>query len=130
MDIIKIVVFAIVGAFLSLVLKEQKAFLGIAVSILTSVIVLFSVLPELEQVISYVRSLYHAAGGKDLYIDNVLKITGITCLTWLGSDILKEAGMTSASAVIKLAGKVVCMGICLPVLGALFEMLTAILPNS
>lgn len=129
MDVVKLVGLAVVGAFFSLVLKEYKPFLGTALSILTAAAVFFFALPELTRVVAYAQSIYRAAGGADLYMDSVLKITGITCLTWLGSDILKDAGLTAASSAVIIAGKVLCMGLCLPVVGALFEMLLSILPT-
>ncbi len=129
MDVVKIVVLAILGAFLSQVLKDYKPFLGTALSIITMVSVLFFSLPYLERIIEYAQSIYRAAGGKDTYIDCVLKITGIVCLTWLGSDILKDAGLSAASTAVVMTGKVVCMGLCLPVIGTLFETLLSILPN-
>ena len=89
----------------------------------------FFALPELERITVYAKSIYQAAGGKDMYIDSVLKITGIACLTWLGSDILKDAGLSAASTAVVMTGKVVCMGLCLPVIGALFQTLLSILPN-
>lgn len=125
---VKIVVLAVLGAFISLVLKEYKPYLGAALSIITAATVFFFALPELEHVTSYAQSIYRSAGGKDMYIDNVLKITGIACLTWLGSDILKDAGLTAASSAVIITGKVICLGICLPVIGSLFQTLTAILP--
>lgn len=129
LDVVKIVVFAILGAFLSQVLKEYKPFLGTALSIITASAVFFFALPELERITVYAKSIYQAAGGKDMYIDSVLKITGIACLTWLGSDILKDAGLSAASTAVVMTGKVVCMGLCLPVIGALFQTLLSILPN-
>ena len=128
MDIVKIVALAILGAFLSLVLKEYKPFLGTALSTVTAAAVFFFALPYLERITVYARSIYCAAGGKDMYIDSVLKITGVACLTWLGSDILKDAGLTAASSAVVITGKVLCMGICLPIIGTLFETLLSILP--
>ncbi len=128
MIIIKILLLGILGAFFSLILKEQKQPLGVLVSVLTACTVLFLILPELEKIISYAKALYNASGGKDMYIDSVFKITAIAFLAWLGSDILKESGLLAASNIIIMAGKVMCLLICLPVVSELFNIILAILP--
>ena len=128
MNAIKIVAFALLGGVLSLVLKEYKPFLGAILSIITAVTVFFFMLPELERITAYGRTLYEVAGGEDLYLGSVMKIVGITSITWLGSDMLKDAGLLAASQVVVMAGKVLCVGLCLPIIATLFETVLSILP--
>lgn len=129
MDAVKIVAFALLGAVLSLVLKEYKPFLGVMLSILTAATVFFFVLPELERITAFGSNLYRAAGGGELYLDSVMKIVGITSITWLGSDMLKDAGLSAASQAVVMAGKVLCVGLCLPIISTLFETVLSILPT-
>lgn len=129
MDVVKVVIFSIVGAFLSLVLKEYKPFIATALSVVTATAVFVFVLPELKNVIDYAKAVYCAAGEYDMYIEKVLKITGIACLAWFGSDILKDAGQLAAASAVVMVGKILCMSLCLPMIGALFEMLVSILPS-
>lgn len=128
MDIIKIVAIGITGAFFSLFLKEYKPPLSVALAVITGCAVLFFAFPEIEKITSFAKVLYHAAGGKDAHIDSVLKITGIACLAWFGSDICKDAGLSSVSSAIVIAGKAVCLGMCIPVMSQLFDMIVKILP--
>ncbi len=128
MTIIKIVVFSLLGAFLSLILKEYKPSLALALSVITAITVLFFSLPWIERVIDSAKGIYYAVGGKDLYVENVLKVTGIACVTWIGSDVLKEAGLLAAASAVTIAGKAFCVFLCIPVLGTLFETLTSLLP--
>lgn len=129
MEMIKIVALGVLGTFLALVLKEQKPFLGIALAILTATAVLLLAFPRLSEITVYAKTLYRAAGGRDFYLDSILKITGIACLARIGSDICKDAGLTAVSSAIGMAGRLICICICLPSVGALFEFLTAILPG-
>lgn len=128
MNVIKIVAFALLGAVLSLVLKEYKPVFGTVLSILTALTVFFFILPELERITAFGRTLYDVAGGEDLYLDNIMKIVGITGISWLGSDMLKDAGLSAASQAVVMAGKVVCVGLCLPIIATLFETVLSILP--
>ncbi len=128
MDITKIVAIGVMGAFFSLFLKEYKPFISVSLAVITGCLILFLILPEIEKIISFAKVIYRAAGGKDAHIDSVLKITGIACLAWFGSDICKDAGLSSVSSAIIIAGKAVCLGICIPVIGQLFDMIIKILP--
>ena len=73
MEIVKILGIALIGTFLALVLKEQKAVFGIAVGILTAVAVFLFFAPTLLEIISYVRDLSSALDGEDAYIRTILK---------------------------------------------------------
>ncbi len=128
MDIVKIVAIGITGAFFSLFLKEYKPFLSVTLAVITSCVLLFLILPQIEEITSYAKNIYRAAGGNDVHIDSILKITGIACLAWFGSDICKDAGLSSVSSAIVIAGKSVCLVLCIPIVSQLFEMLVRILP--
>ena len=128
MDIVKIVAIGIMGAFFSLFMKEYKPFVSVALAVVTGSVILFMVLPEFEKVITYAKGVYRAVGGNDVYINSVLKVTGIACLTWFGGDVCKDAGFSSVSSAVVLAGKVVCLVLCIPVISQLFDMLVKILP--
>lgn len=129
MDMAKIVVLGITGAFLSLILKENKQFTGIAISILTAITVFFLVLNDFEEIISFLKRMFISIGGRDAHIDTVLKIVGITCMTHLGEGILKEAGLSAAAFSVTLAGRIICIGMCVPIVAVLFNTILSVIPN-
>lgn len=129
MDVIRIVGISIVGAVLFLIFKEQNPFVGIALSIATVIVILFFAFPEIERIFTYIKSFYRMASVDVPYLDIMLKIIGIVFLVQIGSDILKDAGFHAASTAVMMTGRVVCTGICLPVLTTLLKTILFILPG-
>ncbi len=128
MDTVKIIATAIVGTLLALVLKEQKPYMGIVLSFICALCVFFMALPYIEKIITYVRAIYESTGGKDSYINILLKIAGVGTLSSLGSSLCADAGLTSVSYVVAISGKVICMCMVLPVVIEFFTELISILP--
>ncbi len=126
MDTVKIMAMAIVGIMLSLVLKEQKQFLGIAVAIICSVCLFFMLLPYLEKVVSYVKILSTSLQGD--FLRTLLKLTGIGAVTTLTSNLCRDAGFSAIGGVVMLSGKAICMCLVLPVIGKFLSGILSILP--
>ncbi len=125
---IKIMALAIVGAMLSLILKEQKAYFGIALSLLCTICVFFMGLPYLERVVSYVRVLYSSFGGEDSYMSTLLKVTAIASVSVVTSGLCSDAGMSALSNVVIFCSKIICLCLCLPVISDFFYELLGVLP--
>ena len=128
MDGIKIMVTAIVGVMLALVLKEQKPYMGIALTVVCAVYIFFLGLPYLDRVTSYVRVFYSSFGSDKGYMSTLLKITGIAILSTLAANICSDAGMSAVSSAVNFTGKIICMCMTLPVIADFFQELINILP--
>ena len=125
---IKIMSLAIVGALISLILKEQKSYFGIATSLLCAMCVFFMGLPYLEKVVSYVRVLYSSFGASENYMGTLLKITGIASVSVITGGLCADAGMSALSGVVNMCGKIICLCLTLPVISDFFYELLSILP--
>ena len=126
MDTVKIMAMAIVGVMLSLVLKEQKQYLGTAVAIICSVCLFFMLLPYLEKVVSFVKVLSSSLQGEFLKI--ILKITGIGAITNLTSNLCRDAGFSAIASLVVFSGKAMCMCMVLPVIVKFLNSIVGILP--
>ena len=125
---IKIMALAIVGAMLSLILKEQKAYFGMALSLVCVICIFFMGLPFLEKIVSYVRVLYSSFGAAESYMSTLLKITAIASLSGITCTLCSDAGMSALSGVVSLCAKVICMCLTLPVISDFFYELLSVLP--
>ncbi|MBQ3181155.1 MAG: hypothetical protein IJB50_00110 [Clostridia bacterium] len=125
---IKIMAMAIVGTMLSLILKEQKSYFGIATALLCAMTVFFMGLPYLERIVSYVRVLYSSFSGSDFYMSTLLKITGIASVSVITSGLCADAGMSALSGVVNLCAKIICLCLTLPIIGDFFYELLSVLP--
>ncbi len=126
MDAVKIMAMAIVGIMLSLVLKEQKQYLGIAVAIISSVCLFFMLLPYLEKVVSYIKILSSSLDND--FIGTILKVTGIGVLTTLSSNLCRDGGFSAIASIVMFSGKAICMCLVLPVIGSFLLQILSILP--
>lgn len=127
MEAIKIMAVAITGVMLSLVLKEQKQFAGVAVSIMVCICIFFIMFPYLEKVISYIKTIYTSFGDKNI-IGILLKTTGIGMLSAFSSDICRDAGFSSVASLITFSGKAICMCVVLPVIATFMSEILTIIP--
>ncbi len=125
---IKIMAIAITGTLLALILKEQKAYLGISLALVCSMCIFFLGLPYLEKIVSYARTLYSAFEDTDTYMSVLLKITGIAAVSSLTSSICADAGMSAVSAVVGFCGKIICVCFTLPVISDFFYEILRVLP--
>ena len=106
MDIISIAAVAILSAFLAVVVKQYKPEYALAVSLIASVIVLFSVVSFIVPIISELRSMMDNVAIDYKYITVLIKAVGICYITQFASDTCKDAGQTAISNKIELAGKI------------------------
>lgn len=125
---IKIMSLAIVGALISLILKEQKSFFGIATGFLCALTVFFMGMPYLERVVSYVKALYSSFGGAQSYMSTLLKITAVAAVTVITSGLCTDSGMSALSNVVNFCGKIICLFMTLPVISDFFYELLNVLP--
>lgn len=128
MDAVKIMATAIVIIMLALLLKEQKPYMATALVIVGALYIFFLVLPYLDRIASYIRVLYSETGEKDFYMNTVLKITAISIIASLTSNLCKDSGMSAVASVVTLSAKAICMCMTLPVMADFFENLLLVLP--
>lgn len=125
---IKIMSLAIVGALISLILKEQKSYFGVTTGFLCALAVFFMGIPYLERVVSYVKTLYSSFGGAQIYMATLLKITAVAAVTLITSGLCSDSGMSALSNVVNFCGKIICLFMTLPVISDFFYELLSVLP--
>ena len=127
MEIFKIVSLGIVATTLIIILNNFKSEFSIYISILTSVI--FSmILTPLTSVIDVLRNLSIKANLEITYFTVILKIIGTAYIVEFGSQICRDAGQNSIAMKLELAGKITIMVLAIPILVALMDLITKILP--
>lgn len=124
MDILKIAAVGIVTAFCSLTLKEHKSELGIVVAIAGGCVILLMVLDYFTDVFGYIVSLIDKSGVNGEAVKSVVKIVGIGYVTEFSAGIVEDSGNKSLAEKIVMAGKVIILAVSLPILTALFDLVT------
>lgn len=128
-DIIKITAWGILGTFLALVLKEHKPHVALCIGLLTGTGICMLLMPHLAALVSFVKQLYASVGGEDKYFDALMKVTGISILSKIASDVCKDAGQQAAASAVSMAGRILCVCLCLPQVAAIFTLLTSLIPT-
>ncbi len=118
-NIFSIVLFLIITAVLSVVLRRYDSAIALMMVIGAAILLLLLIVPMLSQVIeslSEVTSLI-SQGPFDI----VIKAVGISVLSGLASDLCLDAGQNALSSIAILSGKVAIVVSALPLLGELMQ---------
>lgn len=128
MDIIQIVLLGIVASILYLIVKEINAAFAFFIILVTSVFIFVLIMQKVTHVLTFVEMIGTKAAVESIYMKTILKIIGIAYLIELGVHLTEDAGMTSVSKKIELAGKITILLLALPILEAVIEMILNFLP--
>ena len=128
MDILKILAFSLLGAVLSILIKQLKPEFVPFVE-LSCVIVVFSMIYDgLKQTLTSVFDVVSYTDVVDEeYVSLLLKVLGIAVIGKIGSDVCRDAGNSVLATGVELAGKVVILTLCLPLLMSLLKLTVGII---
>ncbi|GIM27952.1 stage III sporulation protein AD [Clostridium polyendosporum] len=127
MLIIKIVSFCFITLFLYLILKEQKSETAIYVSIVAGILIFLILVPQISEIINFIKDIATKANIDIIYIEIVLKIVAIAYLTSFCSEICKDAGAGSIATKVEFSGKIIILVLAIPILMAVLESILKIM---
>lgn len=129
MEIIQIVALGIIATILVVILKQsnQPTF-AIVVSIVTGLMIFFMIIDKLRYVINTLGDLSRSVNIEFTYFTIILKIIGIAYIVEFGAQISRDAGEEAIASKIELGGKITIMVLAMPILLALIDLITKILP--
>ena len=118
----------IIGCILCLVLREyhrpQAVFLSIGVSLL----LLIGISPELRHIVVTASGLYAESRLDPACFTILCRALGITWLTQLGTDICKDCGEQTIATAVTLCGRILLVGLSLPLFGTLADLVLEVMP--
>jgi stage III sporulation protein AD len=127
MEIIKIVAFAFMALFIVLVVKEQKNDLAVYISIAVGIVIFLFMITKITVVLQFVQQLATKANIDFIYLTTVLKILAIAYLASFCNEICKDAGQGSLGAKVEFAGKILILGLAIPILMAVLQSILKIM---
>ena len=128
MEIIQIVAFALIAAFLSLVLREYKPFYAVMVAVVAGVLIFLRVVAYLSALISYLVEITLQTSISLVYLNTLLKIIGIAYIAEFGSQICRDAGESVIAGKVEFAGKLLILVLAMPLLSAVLETILKFVP--
>ncbi|HLR41864.1 MAG TPA: stage III sporulation protein AD [Pseudogracilibacillus sp.] len=130
MDMIQIISLAMIASLFYLLLKEVVPAFAFATMLITAIYILFVILSEMVHVLQLLRNLANKVAIQSIYLDTIIKIIGIAYVTELGANVTKDAGLSSVSTKIELAGKVFILLLAIPIIEAVMEVILQFAPTS
>lgn len=127
MNIVSIVAIGIVGAILTVIIKQYKPEYAIFISIITVAIIMSNVISIALPIISDIKSLLNKTSISFEHLSILLKAVGICYLTQFVCDICKESGQTAIANKIEIAGRVAICFISLPLFHDLISIVETII---
>lgn len=128
MDIVKIIGVGIVSLIFIIVIKQYKPEFAIYISLLSGILILFLTMDKFTGIVELLKSLASKASVNKEFLEILLKITGIAFLTEFAVSICRDSGESAIAQKIDLGGKVIIIGMSIPIISALLELIIKILP--
>ncbi|MED1863516.1 stage III sporulation protein AD [Fictibacillus nanhaiensis] len=129
LEIIQIVGFGLVAAFLALVLKEQKANFAFLVTLMVGAGIFFFLIDKIGQILAMLQRLAINANVNMVYVETLLKIIGIAYIAEFGAQITRDAGQGAIASKIELGGKILILVMAIPILTVIIETVLTLIPK-
>lgn len=113
----KLVSAALIGVFLSLLIKDRAPKIAFCLSAVCGVLILTSAAEDISSVVSFADGVF---SGSEVF-GLLLKATGLAYITDFASDLCRDAGENGNAKRLELAGKAAIIAMSLPVIGTLFD---------
>ena len=123
---IKIAILGIVVVLLALPFRIIKGEYSLYLSIAGCILIFYFVLGKMQQVIELMEKIGASLPIDSGYLGILVKIIGITYITEFSADLCKDAGYSALAGQIAIAGKLSVLGISMPVITALLEMVSGL----
>ncbi|WP_434304616.1 stage III sporulation protein AD [Clostridium botulinum] len=127
MEIIKIVAFAFISLFLILIFKGRRDDLAVQISIAAGVIIFLFLTSKITAILQFMQQLALKTNIDFIYLSTVFKILGIAYLATFCSEICKDAGENSLASKVEFAGKILILGLAIPILMAVLQSILKIM---
>ncbi|MDE6402066.1 MAG: stage III sporulation AC/AD family protein [Clostridiales bacterium] len=127
MDIFRIVAIALITAFCVLVLRDVKSDLAAIVALAGGIVVVLSVVDYFADIFSVVSSIAKRAGLATSVVTLLFKVIAVGYITEFSASVIEDVGLSSLSDKVTLAGKLIIVGVSLPVVVQLFEFIAGML---
>ncbi len=128
MEILRLSAIAVITAFLSLLLKQNKSPFALLVSLGGGSILLLSSLPYLRDILGYGTELARAAGLDATTFGALLRVVSIALVTECAASLCRDAGESALGQKLEIAGKLMILGLSMPIISSLFSAVLSVIP--
>ncbi len=119
MEMLQITGVALVGAFLAMILKEQKPNLAFLLVVFVGSSIFLFLIGKVMEIVPIIEKLAISSNVNMIYLATILKVIGVAYIAEFASQITKDAGQASIATKIELAGKIIIMAMAIPIVTAI-----------
>ena len=128
MGIFHFVIIAVAVSMATLILKQFRPELGLVLVVVASVALMMTLLSRMAVVIALVEEVAQRADIGSLHLNTIFRIMGVAFVAEFGAMLCKDAGENTLSAKIELAGKLIILGLSVPLVLVILETLLRLIP--
>ncbi len=130
MEIFEVISIGIIATVFFLLLKDKQPSIAFLIVVLTVLYFFIFVIQYVQEILQLITYLGEKASINDVYIKTILQIIGISYITEIGANIVKDAGLESIAVKIEMIGKVFILILAIPIFKSLVETIINIFPIS
>ena len=127
MDAVKVVLICVAAAIFCMVLRAHRPELALCVAIVAGLVATSMVMEPLEQAVQAMNGLIGQTGISTQTGSMFIRATGIALIAEFGCQLCKDAGESALAGRIELCGRLVLLGMAVPVMSQLMEKITGLM---
>ena len=127
MEVMRIVGIGLIGAILSILLRNSKPEFSMLIPVVVSFTVLACAMPYLIRITEELSRMASSAGIGSSYMRIVIKVIGISYLVCITAELCKDAGENAIAAKIELGGKLIILAMAIPIINSLLNLVKEII---
>lgn len=120
-DVVKIAVVGLIGAVMAVVLKDRSPVFALMVSVITSLVIFLFIIPRFAEVTELFERVRSSTDINVEYISVIVKSVAVSYISMFSSQLCRDFGQSSIADKVELGGKLVIMGLAVPVVTGLME---------
>lgn len=122
MNFLQLAMLALVGTFLALAVKKENPSIGLCVSLITGLLLLWTAAEYAAKIFYALETLAQKTMLSGGYIEVIVRVLAITYLARFAMDVCEEAGEKGIASQVDLAARLMIAASSVPVLLAVLEM--------
>lgn len=128
MEILRLCAISVVTAISAVLLKQYKSPLAVPVTLTGGCLLLFYTIPYLRDAFLFAETMSEKVSLHIPFMDALLKVIGITFITECTAALCRDAGEGALAQNLEMAGKLIILGISLPLITSFFETVITVIP--
>jgi len=128
MEIGQIVIIGLISVALALMLEKHNPEWSMYIRIVAGILIFFIIIQKLGILLEFAKKMSEKIDMDFVYIGIVFKVLGISYISEFGAQLCKDAGESSIASKIEFAGKVLIITVSSPVMLALIDIISDIIP--